>query len=221
MPIRGNGHDRPVVAMDIDGTLAEYHQWFLMFATMYFGRDFPHPSEVNPGQPLHSFMGISKARYRECKLAYRQGGMKRSMPALPGADRLCAAIRRRAELWICTTRPYLRLDNIDPDTREWLRRNSIRYDALLFDPVGGDGKYRELMRQAAGRVACALEDLPEQFERAAKAGVPYTFLRDQPYNRHFRPDPNQGARWHNWQEASWMVDCAITTWYREKAEHGK
>ena len=223
MPMRSNGHDRPVVAVDIDGTLAEYHQWFLRFAAQYLGRDdLPAPEEINPGKPLYRHMGITKAQYREAKLAYRQGGLKRSMPCLPGAAGLIDQIRGiyclrsdcdrhtglGAEVWICTTRPYLRLDNVDPDTREWLRRNGIKYDALLFDPIGGDNKYRELMRQAGRRVACALEDLPEQAARAAAAGVPYTFLRDQPYNQHWQGNP----RWQTADSAFGMIQAALDEW---------
>jgi hypothetical protein len=99
-----------------------------------------------------------------------------------------------AEVWLCTTRPYLRLDNVDPDTREWLRRNRIQYDALLFDPAHEeDGtKYDELRRQAGDRVASIVDDLPEmitasnlafQHEEARTWLAP--ILREQPYNRHF------------------------------------
>lgn len=201
--MRSNGEGKPVIAMDIDGTMAGYHEWFLKFAELYLGKPMPGSEEINPGLPLYRHMGVGKATYREVKLAYRQGGMKRSMPLLPGSAELVRAIRApyRArvsmdrglsyvtglgcELWVCTTRPYLRLDNIDPDTREWLRRNGIKYDALLFDSVGGDNKYQELWRQAGERVVAAVEDLPTQAERALRAGVPYVLLRDQPYNRHY------------------------------------
>lgn len=213
--LRSNGEGKPVVAVDIDGTIADYHSWFLMFARLYFGRDLPQAHENNPGLPLYKFMGVTKAQYRECKLAYRQGGMKRSMPVLPGASELVRRIRGTgAEVWICTTRPYLRLDNIDPDTREWLRRNDIKYDALLFDGTGGDSKYRELARQAGGRVVCALEDLPEQAERAAKVGIQYVFLRDQPYNRHYKI--NEQWRWARAEQAWDLVSLAIADWKRRR-----
>jgi hypothetical protein len=220
--MRTNGDGRPVVAIDIDGTLADYHGWFLRFAELYLGKPMPAPGEINPGQPLYRFMGITKAQYREVKLAYRQGGMKRSMPCLDGAAEMVRNIRGRrwwkgaygngieAEVWICTTRPYLRLDNIDPDTREWLRRNDInKYDALLFDPTDGDNKYGELRRQAGSRVACALEDLPEQAVRALGAGVPFVFVRDQPYNQQYQDD---STRWSTAQEAFGLIASAVHLW---------
>lgn len=217
--MRSNGHGKPIVAMDIDGTMADYHDWFLWFAGIYLDREMPHKRDINPGRPLHQHMGISKALYREVKMAYRQGGMKRSMPVLPGSQELAEHVRRPrtwqgrlgrglgCELWVCTTRPYLRLDNIDPDTREWLRRNDIKYDALLFDPLGGDNKYRELVRQAGSRVVAAVEDLPDQAVRAVRAGVPYVLLRDQPYNQH-------------WEGYPGMPGLSVGRWYTDSHLQG-
>lgn len=202
MKMRSNGEGRPVVALDIDGTLGDYHRHFLSFAENWFGREMPPPGQFNPGLRLHKFMGVRLVDYRQCKLAYRQGGLKRWMPVYEGAAELTAECKRAgAEVWICTTRPYLRLDNIDPDTREWLRRSRIRHDAVLF----GEDKYRELRRQAGKRVAAIVEDLPELWQEANRLfptwkGVwegtgepvnippgPSIYLRDQPYNRHINP----------------------------------
>lgn len=179
--IRVNGEGKPVVALDIDGTLGDYHSHFLRFAEAWIGREMPDPRDINPGIRLHKFMGVPLRTYRECKLAYRQGGLKRSMPCYPGASELTKRIRRLgAEVWICTTRPYLRLDNIDPDTREWLRRNRIVYDAVLF----GEHKYQELYRQAGWRVGGVFDDLPEMCDEAWSCGFD-VWIRDQPYNRHY------------------------------------
>lgn len=178
-----NGHGKPIVALDIDGSLGPYHANFLEFAERWLGRKMPGAEEINPGLPLWKHMHATKRTYREVKLAYRQSGAKRWMPVFPGASDLTRRIRRAgAELWICTTRPYLRLDNIDPDTREWLRRNKIQYDAVIY----GDNKYEELVRQVGSeRIVCILEDLPELVERAMKVGIQNILLMDQPYNRHY------------------------------------
>lgn len=173
---------KPIIALDIDGTLGDYHGHFLRFAADWYGREMPLPSDINPGKPLHQFMGTSKATYRECKLAYRQGGLKRSMPVFPGAAELTRHIRQtlRAEVWICTTRPYLRLDNIDPDTRHWLRRNGIQYDGLVWGP----NKYRDIAKRAGkDRVVAVLEDELRLVEQAKSVGIPNVYLRDQPYNK--------------------------------------
>lgn len=191
--MKTNGEGKPVVALDIDGTLGDYHANFLTFADLYFGCPFSSRiGEANPGLRLWEWMGIEQRDYRDAKLAYRQGGWKRWMPAYAGVADLTRDIQAAgAEVWICTTRPYLRLDNVDPDTREWLRRNEIHYDAVLFDPVKeGETKYDELFRQVGHRVASIVDDLPEMVYAAerisAPIGGPIPILRDQPYNRHYR-----------------------------------
>lgn len=174
----------PVVALDIDGSLGDYHGHFLRFAEEWYGRPMPKPNEINPGLPLHRHMKTSKATYRQCKLAYRQGGLKRSMPAYQNAANMIRELRKDGvEVWIATTRPYLRLDNIDPDTRHWLRRNDIhKVDGIIY----GEHKYRQLVRiVGVDRVAAVLEDLPEMCVQARQVGIGGVVLRDQPYNKHF------------------------------------
>ncbi|QHB37484.1 phosphatase [Mycobacterium phage Leopard] len=173
--------EKPVVAIDIDGTLGDYHGHFLHFAEAWYGRPMPAADDINPGLPLHKFMRTSKATYRQCKLAYRQGGLERSMPVYPGAAELTRCLRKAgAEVWLCTTRPYLKLDTQSPNTQHWLRRNKIQFDHLLSGPH----KYRDLVKQVgAQRVIGVLDDLPEMYEQAESLGLE-PILRDQPYNRH-------------------------------------
>lgn len=190
---------KPIVALDIDGTLADYHLWFLKFAQDWLGKPMPDPKDINPGEPLHKHMHVSKARYRECKLAYRQGGLKRSMPVYPQSSLLTRQLRKiGAEVWITTTRPYLRLDNIDPDTREWLRRNRIQYDAVLW----GEHKYRDLVKHVGrDRVVVVMDDLPEMIRQAGQVGIKHRILRDQPYNRHIDALQPQMIRTEEWLDA--------------------
>lgn len=179
-PLFRNGHGKPVVALDLDGTLGDYHGHFLRFAAGYFDQKMPDPTEINPGLSLWQHMGVTQEDYRACKLAYRQGGLKRTMPMYEGSDHLTWGLQSEGvEVWICTTRPYLRLDNIDPDTREWLRRNGIRYDAVIF----GKDKYKDLVRQVGiGRIVAVVEDLPEYCVQAKIEGIRNVYIRDQPYN---------------------------------------
>jgi hypothetical protein len=147
------------VSIDVDGTIADYHRQFFYFAEAWLGTFSEAQSWINNfrGQAeLNEFMGLDKRLYRQIKLAYRQGGMKRSMPTMPGFEKLMDILRHLdVEVWITTTRPYLQVGNIDDDTREWLRRNNVKYDHILYS----DNKYDELRRQVgADRVACVLED---------------------------------------------------------------
>lgn len=172
--------DAPVVALDIDGTLGAYHAHFTRFAAEWTGKEMPSASEPTGGVPFHKHLGISRATYRRIKLAYRQGGLKRSMPVYPGAGALTRYIRERGvQVWITTTRPYLSLDNIEPDTRHWLReRAKAQYDQCLF----GQHKYRDLVRAVGrDRVVMVLDDLPEMTDQACDLGL-RAYIRTQPYN---------------------------------------
>jgi FMN phosphatase YigB (HAD superfamily) len=179
--MRRNG-DGPVVGLDLDGTLFDYHRHFLSFAEGWYGRPMPNPEDAEYGLPLHKFMRTSKSTYRRCKLAYRLGGLKRSMPMYEGADRLTQELRKDGcEIWIATTRPYLKVDNIDPDTRECLRRNHIQYDGIIY----GEHKYRDLRKQVGlERIVCVMDDLPEMVMQATSLGM-HGVVRAQPYNRAF------------------------------------
>lgn len=168
---------KPVVAIDIDGTLGDYHRHFLWFADMYLGKNAKHSWLYSGNEPFSMWFvrtfDTTLDEYRQIKLAYRQAGMKRSMPIFDGARALCWSVRDAgAELWVTTTRPYLSLDNIVPDTVEWLRRHEIEYDGMLFDA----DKYEQLAKRVDPiRVVAVLDDLAEQVSAAAAAfgwGVP-------------------------------------------------
>lgn len=177
MKLNGKG---PVFGIDIDGTLGDYHTHFIKFAEGYTGKTMPDPKEINPALPLRRFLGLGSSTYRQCKLAYRQGGLKRSMPCYAGASDLTVSLRKSgAEVWICTTRPFNQLGNVDADTRHWLKRNGIQYDNVLW----GERKYKDLHKIAGPRVAGILDDLPEMIDQAELLGIP-AVLRDQPYNKH-------------------------------------
>lgn len=201
---------KPVVGLDIDGTLFDYHSHFLRFAQDWYGRPMPDPAEINPGMPLHKFMGTSKSTYRQCKLAYRQGGLERSMPVYPGAVELTRAIRQAgAEVWLCTTRPYLKMDTQSPNTVHLLRRNKIQYDYMLAGPH----KYRDLLKQVGkGRIVAVLDDLPEMVEQAEWLELP-VWIRDQPYNRHY-----EGARIWDLPMAEKLLVGEIKYWRNHGAK---
>jgi hypothetical protein len=152
------------VSFDIDGTLGEYHLHFTRFAEGFLGR--PLPQGYHGGE-FSDFLQLDKQTYRLIKLAYRQGGMKRSMPPYFGMIDLVQEARKRdCEIWLNTTRPYLRLDNIDPDTRFWLERFDVPYDTLSYD----EDKYQVMAQNVdPKRVIMIVDDLAEQVQAAQAA----------------------------------------------------
>lgn len=204
---------KPVVAFDIDGTIGMYHDHFLDFAENYFGRRFHHMYDGRVD--LAEWMDITKNEYRKCKLAYRQGGLKRTMPVYPDAKIIPNALsglrERGAEVWITTTRPYQRLDNVDPDTQEWLRRNGFQYDGLIYD----EDKYARLDEIVGGdRVVAVLEDLPECYERAHKLGMNPILMR-RTHNSYWTP-PDVA---YTTAQALVMIEDRVKGWEKASANH--
>jgi hypothetical protein len=162
---------RPVVAFDIDNTLGNWTGHFLTFLTGYLG--YPRQQrwfDYQGDSELSEWLGLDKRTYQDAKLAFRAGGWKRTMPAYTGARFLVdLAEEFSADVWITTTRPWMRLDNVDPDTREWLRRQRLNFKGLLFS----EDKYFELVdRVDARRIAFVLEDEFENLDRARDLGLP-------------------------------------------------
>lgn len=168
----------PVIALDIDGTLGDYHSHFLRFASLYLGgTEDGHlmnllKGSVNTYGGVESFreycsraFGITTEQYRAIKLAYRQGAMKRSMPLLPDAVNVYWSLEQISEVWLTTTRPYLSLDTVMTDTLFWLDINGIgNFAGLLFD----DDKYRKLYELVdPERVVAVLDDNWEMYDSAA------------------------------------------------------
>lgn len=173
----GNGTVlRPVIGVDVDGTLGDWHQQFRIFAEMYLQRQVGW--EWDGEGSFWQSLGISHQNYRRLKLAFRQSGLKRGMPLINGALELVRDLRNYGcEIWVCTTRPYLRLDNIDPDTRWWLRHHKIPYDGVLF----GERKWADLSRLVKpDRVLGILDDSIEQVDAARRAHLPAALVA-RPY----------------------------------------
>lgn len=210
-----NAEIKPVVAIDIDGTLADYHGHFVRFTEDYLGRAHMEPGwwsykgEGTFKQWWCDFYGADERTWRDVKLAFRQGAQKRSTPVYPDARGLCEIVREEgAELWLTTTRPYLRHDSIDPDTRFWLGVNDIPYDHLLYD----EKKYSVLFDLVGrSRVAAVLDDLPEEYMAARHIfGENIAIQRITQYNQGALQGTavgplNQAAeeivrRIHNWKE---------------------
>lgn len=189
---------RPVLGLDIDGTLGYYHRHFITFASGYLGRELD--VDYDGRVPLYRWCGISKERYRRIKLAYRKGSLKRSMPAIEWASELTHEVSRwGVDIYMCTTRPYLAYDNVDEDTRWWLRHNRMRCKGVLW----GEHKYRELARLVGReRVFTVMDDEHAMLEQAAKVFGIYPVCAVRPHNR---------KQWYGkeWTYGAWDYETSL------------
>lgn len=170
---------RPVVCIDIDGTLAQYHQALCQFIEWWLPAPRLPRSWGGEGE-FSDHIGIEKDVYRQAKLAFRAGGFKRNMTPFKGAVEFMQELERLdVEVWMTTTRPWQRMDNVDPDTKEWLRRYGIPYKHLLFD----EDKYG-LMTELVDpdRIVMVLDDEYEQRDRCEELNLPFV-LRGTAWNQ--------------------------------------
>jgi hypothetical protein len=159
----------PVVGVDIDGTIADYYEHMRWFAELYLQRPVNIDWDFAPTAEFSDALQLDKKTYRDIKLAYRQGGMKRSIPVLDERNVMLRAIRAGGiQVWITTTRPWQRLDNIDPDTQFWINRNIGRVDGVIY----GEEKYMDLIDIVGkDRILGIVDDLPENVVSAMSLGL--------------------------------------------------
>lgn len=210
---------KPIVAIDIDGTLGDYHTHLIGFAMGYLWKR-PNAEVLDSYTGIGSFkewfmkvFECDESTWNSIKLAYRQGAQKRSMPVYADAQWLVNNLRwDNVEVWLTTTRPYLRLDGVDPDTRFWLEKEGIEFDGLLYD----EDKYNVLAdRVDPERVVAVLDDLPEMYDAASQVfGKDVPILRKQFFNASVtRPSEAEGLT-----PALGMIQDKLEVWH---GKHGK
>lgn len=167
---------RPVVVWDCDGTLFQYHEPLAYFCCEYWNLGsaaFLRARQWDGTGNFEDALGITQTQYREAKLAFRQGGGKRTLPIFQdgGIKTVMAMKQLGCDIWYATSRPWNRLDNVDPDTRFSLARYDLPLDGILYDD---EDKYGRLVRDHLDpdRIVGVVEDLPEQIDRGEELGLP-------------------------------------------------
>lgn len=118
------------VIIDIDGVLADYPNGFYEYCVKTF---YPKFSK----QEFAKFYKEVPILNREAmKASYRQSGIKANLGVIPGSKELLDSIRRRSngniKVILMTKRPYSRYYRIYPDTLEWLAKNELVYDGIIW-----------------------------------------------------------------------------------------
>jgi hypothetical protein len=211
---------KPVVAFDGDGTLGDFHRHFLRFLGQYLGVDLMPVGAHYDGQErfrewVCREFHISLATWKQIKLAYRQGGMKRTMPCYRYSAPLINFCRSQgAEVWLTTSRPAYRLDNIDPDTQEWCVRNELRFDYTIFD----DDKYNVLAERVdVERVVAILDDLPEMYDAAGERfGWDVPILARSQWNSGIKRE--RVVRVDDYNEACRLIGHSLFNWKKQYGE---
>jgi hypothetical protein len=167
-----------VVAIDVDGTMAKYHRAYRDFLILYDNRvSWQTPNTWTGLGEFRDVFGLTQHEHHERKLAFRAGGFKRWMDKFDSAGWMMKRLQQMGlEVWVTTTRPWMRMDNVDRDTLEWLRRWDIPFDHLLFD----EDKYGRLMELVdPERILLVLDDENEQIQRCEELALPAVLHRSE------------------------------------------
>lgn len=167
-----------IVGVDIDGVLADYPRSFVEFINKELGTDFDPDKITNYN--IYEELGLSTELGMELKDKYRQSGQKRFIPVIDGAKEMLHGLRDLGyKIVLLTARPYKKYNRIFPDTMEWLEKNGLVYDAIIFD----ENKEERLLKEfGANRVDFFIDDVAGNANSISNLGVK-CFLVDRPYNQ--------------------------------------
>lgn len=169
-----------IVGIDIDGVLGDYHPWFLKFADDIFGFKF------DTIESLKEKLGTEQ--YETVKSMYRQSGRKAYMPVKEGAVELTKKLKEKGyQIIILTARPYKKYSRIYPDTLEFLKKNDIQFDAIIWDRK----KHVKIIKEFPN-LEFMIEDTPIIANEVAFEGFK-VFMPAGPGNKEF---PTEGLH-HN------------------------
>lgn len=175
---------QPILIVDLDGTIANYHDSFLIWCE-YEGylAEGTHKSMQFGLRPDGDLLVAYPEYRRWCDEFEGSGGYRNICPYYDGVNLVRAARTQGAYIVVTTARPVNTFKRIWHDTWSWLREFGIVPDQLLFEE---DRSLFAGMFSDKQPVA-ALEDNPQNAARLARSGAT-VWLRAQPYN--------EGISWH-------------------------
>lgn len=169
--------EKDVVAVDIDGVLADYPRSFLEFINQELGTTYTIDQVTT--YDIYGCLGIPPEIGLSIKNKYRETGQKRFIPVLPGAKEFLLRLKAAGyTIVLITARPYEQYSRIYADTLEWLARNDLPYDYLVFHE-----KKEEYLIDMVGKDAIRffVDDVVGNANSVSRLGIP-CYLITRPYN---------------------------------------
>jgi len=168
-----------VAIIDIDGVLCDYKGGFCNYLNKRLGMAL-NPDEI--GFLNHATAGVGLDEWETIKHDFRQLGIKRRLPVLPGAVEFTQELKASGySVVILSSRPYKRYKRIFKDTMEWLGANGFEFDAVLWETE----KHEKVMQEFdLTNVRFAVEDDPKYAAALASIGV-RVYLVNTNYNQAF------------------------------------
>jgi len=168
--------DENIIGLDLDGCIADYPKSYYDFIYKQTGKRVEDDGTYNIYENVAKVFGEEKAK--ELKSLYRETGEKRFIEKLDGASEFAKVARKKGyKIIILSARPCKEHPRIFADTIEWLKKNDIEYDAIIFD-----NKKEERIINKFPNLKFMIDDEPVTAVRIAKKGYK-VFLVDKKYNK--------------------------------------
>ena len=175
--VRNLQEESRIAAVDIDGVLADYPRSFVEYVNHELGTQYTVDSVVS--YDVYTSLGLSVEIGMYLKDRYRETGQKRFIPVLPGAREFLQRLQAEGyTIVLITARPYEQYSRIYADTLEWLARNDLEYDFLIFHE-----KKEEYLVNSIGNGAIRffVDDVAGNANTVSMLGIP-CYLLNRPYN---------------------------------------
>ena len=170
--------DDKVVGVDIDGVLADYPRSFVDFINKELGTNYT--MDMVDSYDIYECLGISTELGVKLKDRYRQTGQKRFIPVCEGAKEMLTWLREQGyKIMLLTARPYQEYKRVFADTLEWLDKNELPYDSIIFDEKKEERLIKEFGKD---RIEFFIDDVVSNANNISRLGVP-CYLVTRPYNK--------------------------------------
>lgn len=166
-----------IAGIDIDGVLAKYPEHFLDFINREVGTDLK--VEDLDDYNIYEALDMPKELTKKLKDKFRQTGEKRFIPVFDKAKDFLKTIKENGyHIVLLSARPYKKYKRIFADTKEWLEKNELVHDAILWD----EDKCNRLIREFGDdSVKFFVEDNLENANDVSETTKVY--LIDRSYNQ--------------------------------------
>ncbi len=134
--------DGKIAGIDIDGVLADYPHYFLRYVRKNAKTDLK-VEDLNDYN-LYQELGLPIELTKQLKHDFRQSGQLANVPLIPGAKKMLDSLHKNGyNIVLLSARPYKQYKRIFADTKEWLDKNNLYHDAIIW----GEDKCSKLIRE--------------------------------------------------------------------------
>jgi uncharacterized HAD superfamily protein len=172
--------DEKILAVDVDGILADWFGGLLLYAEQYYERKFCGTNLTNHHISAVKSFEISKVEEEELKAAFIESGGYKRLSSMGGQKQLANAKTQGYKNLLLTSRPEKRHKRAYGDTIEWLHSKGYQYDFIFF----GANKPEVIAEDIyPGTITFLIEDRLDNAIAIAKS-YPETkiILFNRPYN---------------------------------------